>query len=38
LIYAYKRDNIIREGDTVVVYEGGPDSMKQITIKKGEVL
>jgi tRNA (adenine57-N1/adenine58-N1)-methyltransferase len=32
-IYSYKRDNIIREGDTVLVFEG-PDAMKQVTMVK----
>jgi ribosomal protein S17 len=26
-IYAYRKDNLIREGDTVIVYEGA-DNMK----------
>lgn len=38
LIYAYKRDNIIREGDTLVVFEGGADGMKQVTMVKGGIL
>ena len=38
MIYTYKRDNTIREGDTVVVYENGPDSMKQVTMKKGVIM
>jgi hypothetical protein len=38
LIYAYNRDNTIREGDTVVIYDGAPDTMKQVTMKHGEIL
>jgi tRNA (adenine57-N1/adenine58-N1)-methyltransferase len=33
-IYSYRGDNLIREGDTVIVYEGA-DSMKQLVMKKG---
>lgn len=33
-IYTYKRDNVIKDGDVVIVYEGA-DNMKQIVMKKG---
>ena len=33
-IYTYKRDNLIKDGDVVIVYEGA-DNMKQIVMKKG---
>ena len=36
-IYSYRKDNLIREGDVVIVYES-IDSMKQIIMKKGERL
>lgn len=35
-IYTYKRDNLIREGDLVFVYESA-DSIKQIEMKRGAV-
>lgn len=34
-IYSYRRENLIKEGDTVIIYEGA-DSMKQMVMKKGE--
>ncbi len=34
-IYTYRRDNLIKEGDIVVVFEGA-ENMKQITMKRGE--
>jgi len=34
-IYSYRRDNLIREGDTVIIYEGA-DNMKQLVMKRGE--
>ncbi len=34
-IYTYIRENLIREGDIVVVFEGA-DNMKQLTMKRGE--
>lgn len=35
-IYTYKRDNLIKEGDLVFVYESA-DSIKQITMKRGAI-
>lgn len=34
-IYTYRRENLIKEGDIVVVFEGA-DNMKQLTMKRGE--
>ena len=34
-IYSYRRDNLIREGDTVIIYEGA-DNMKQLVMKRRE--
>jgi tRNA (adenine57-N1/adenine58-N1)-methyltransferase catalytic subunit len=36
MIYSYKRDNLIREGDLVFVYESA-DNIKQIQMKKGAI-
>jgi hypothetical protein len=36
-IYTYRKDNLIKEGDLVIVYESA-DNMKQIIMKRGEKL
>ena len=33
-VFSYTKDNLIRDGDSAVIIEGG-DSIKQVTVTKG---
>lgn len=35
-IYTYTKDNLVREGDNVIIFEG-PDALKQVQMKRDAV-